>query len=148
MIVEKGVGAVLTGHCGPNAHGVLSSAKIKIITGVSGKVKDAIAEYKFTANRFSRTSFAPFALLNSSKLKAKLRDYSGARDDLKQLIEQYRNSEIYDQACMYLADVTMEAGLLQEAAKLYRKVYNLGLSLESQRASVLGAGKCFYREKD
>ncbi len=46
MIVDKGVEAVLTGNCGPNAHGVLSAAGIKIITGVSGKVKDAIAEYK------------------------------------------------------------------------------------------------------
>jgi predicted Fe-Mo cluster-binding NifX family protein len=46
MIVEKGVGAVLTGNCGPNAHQVLSSAGIKIITGVSGKIKDVIEEYK------------------------------------------------------------------------------------------------------
>ena len=46
MIVGKGVTAVLTGNCGPNAHQVLSSAGIKVITGVSGKVKDAITEYK------------------------------------------------------------------------------------------------------
>ena len=46
MIVKKGVEAVLTGNCGPNAHQVLSAAGIKVITGVSGKVKDAIAEYK------------------------------------------------------------------------------------------------------
>jgi predicted Fe-Mo cluster-binding NifX family protein len=46
MIVDKGVEAVLTGNCGPNAHGVLSSAGIKIITGVSGKIKDAIEGYK------------------------------------------------------------------------------------------------------
>jgi predicted Fe-Mo cluster-binding NifX family protein len=46
MIVKKGVEAVLTGNCGPNAHGVLASAGVKIITGVSGKIKDAIAEYK------------------------------------------------------------------------------------------------------
>jgi predicted Fe-Mo cluster-binding NifX family protein len=46
MIVKKGVEAVLTGNCGPNAHQVLSPAGIKVITGVSGKVKDAIAEYK------------------------------------------------------------------------------------------------------
>jgi predicted Fe-Mo cluster-binding NifX family protein len=46
MIVEKGVEAVLTGNCGPNAHQVLSSAGIKIITGVSGKIKDVIEEYK------------------------------------------------------------------------------------------------------
>ena len=46
MIVKKGAEAVLTGNCGPNAHQVLSPAGIKVITGVSGKVKDAIAEYK------------------------------------------------------------------------------------------------------
>ena len=46
MIVGKGVEAVLTGNCVPNAHQVLSPAGIKVITGVSGKVKDAIAEYK------------------------------------------------------------------------------------------------------
>ncbi len=46
MIVEKGVEAVLTGNCGPNAHQVLSSAGIKIVTGISGKIKDVIEEYK------------------------------------------------------------------------------------------------------
>jgi predicted Fe-Mo cluster-binding NifX family protein len=46
MIVKKGVEAVLTGNCGPNAHQVLSAAGIKVITGVSGTVKDAIAAYK------------------------------------------------------------------------------------------------------
>jgi predicted Fe-Mo cluster-binding NifX family protein len=45
-IVKKGVEAVLTGNCGPNAHGVLASAGVKIVTGVSGKVRDAVAEYK------------------------------------------------------------------------------------------------------
>lgn len=46
MIAGKGVEAVLTGNCGPNAHQVLSAAKIQVITGVSGIVKDAIEEYK------------------------------------------------------------------------------------------------------
>jgi predicted Fe-Mo cluster-binding NifX family protein len=46
MISQKGIEAVLTGNCGPNAHQVFSSAGIKVITGVSGKIKDAIAEYK------------------------------------------------------------------------------------------------------
>ena len=83
---------------------------IGLLQAQQGNLNEAIAEYKFTANRYSQTSFAPFALLNSSKLKAELRDYPGARDDLKQLVQQYPNSEIYDQANMYLADVTMEAG--------------------------------------
>jgi len=46
MIAGKGVDAVLTGNCGPNAYQVLSAAGIQVITGVSGKVQDAIQSYK------------------------------------------------------------------------------------------------------
>jgi tetratricopeptide (TPR) repeat protein len=91
---------------------------------------------------------APFALLNSSKLKANLRDYAGAREDLVQLVEQYPDTELYGQACSNLADTTMKAGLFHEAGRLSRKIYYLGLSLESRAASALGAGRCAYEEKD
>ena len=46
MIAGKGIEAVLTGNCGPNAFQVLSAAGIKVVTGVSGKVRDTIQEYK------------------------------------------------------------------------------------------------------
>ena len=46
LIAGKGVEAILTGNCGPNAYQVLSAAGIKVITGVSGRVKDAIQSYK------------------------------------------------------------------------------------------------------
>jgi len=46
MIADKGVKAVLTGNCGPNAYQVLSSAGIQVITGVSGKAKDVIESYR------------------------------------------------------------------------------------------------------
>jgi len=127
----------------PNAHFALG-----LLQAQKGQVADAIAEYKLVANRFSRTSLAPFALLHSSKLKTNLRDYLGAREDLKQLVEQYPDTELSDQACLYLADATMKARLYDEAARLYRKVYHLGFSLESQTASALGAGRCFYEKKD
>ena len=46
MIAGKGTEAVLTGNCGPNAFKVLSAAGIKVVTGVSGKVQDAVRDYK------------------------------------------------------------------------------------------------------
>ncbi len=46
MIAGKGVEAVLTGNCGPNAYQALSTAGIKVIAGISGKVTDVITEYK------------------------------------------------------------------------------------------------------
>ena len=46
MIAGKGVEVVLTGNCGPNAYQVLSAAGLQVITGVSGRIGDAIEEYK------------------------------------------------------------------------------------------------------
>ena len=45
-IADKGVEVVLTGNCGPNAFQVLSAAGIKVVTGVSGKVRDTVQAYK------------------------------------------------------------------------------------------------------
>jgi len=46
LIAGKGVNVVLTGSCGPNAFEALSGAGIKVITGLSGSVKDAVDKYK------------------------------------------------------------------------------------------------------
>ena len=46
MIIGKGVEAVLTGNCGPNTCQVLSSDGLMVVTGVSGKVRDAVQSYK------------------------------------------------------------------------------------------------------
>jgi len=54
MIASKGVEAVLTGNCGPNAYQVLSAAGLQVITGVTGKVRDAIQAYK--SGQFQATS--------------------------------------------------------------------------------------------
>jgi len=54
MITGKGVEAVLTGNCGPNAYEVLSAAGINVITGVVGKIQDAIQAYKL--GQFQATS--------------------------------------------------------------------------------------------
>jgi len=127
----------------PKAHFALA-----LLQAQEGQVTDAVAEYKLVANRFSNTPLASSALLHSSKLKTNLHDYLGAREDLEQLIEQYPDTKIANQACLHLAEVTMKAGLKTEAVRLYRKVYNIGFSAESQTSAALGAGKCFYQIKD
>jgi len=127
----------------PNAHFALG-----LLHTQEGQPASAIAEYKLVANQFSQTSWAPYALLSSSKLKAELHDYPGAREDLTQLVEQYHETEFYGQACLNLADVTKNAGFFDEALRLYRKVHNLGLSSKLQTASAIGAGRCSYENKD
>jgi predicted Fe-Mo cluster-binding NifX family protein len=45
-VVNLGVEAVITGNVGPKAFTVLQAGKVKIYTGVSGTVKEALAEFK------------------------------------------------------------------------------------------------------
>ncbi len=45
-IANKGVEAVVTGNVGPNAFQTLSAAGIKVFTGASGTIKEAVEKYK------------------------------------------------------------------------------------------------------
>ncbi len=45
-LAEKGVQAVLTGNCGPNAYQTLSAAAIAVITGCQGTVREAVEQFK------------------------------------------------------------------------------------------------------
>jgi predicted DNA-binding protein (UPF0251 family)/predicted Fe-Mo cluster-binding NifX family protein len=45
-LAGKNISAVITGNCGPNAYNALSAAGIKVMTGVSGTVKEAVEKYK------------------------------------------------------------------------------------------------------
>jgi len=46
MIHREGVSVVLTGSCGPNAYQTLSAAGVEIVTGVTGRVDEAVAAYR------------------------------------------------------------------------------------------------------
>lgn len=45
-VANNGVNAVLTGNVGPKASQVLEPAGIQVVTGVSGRIRDAIEAYK------------------------------------------------------------------------------------------------------
>lgn len=46
FLVSKGVRAVLTGNCGPNAVRVLSAAGVELFVGQTGTVRQALERYK------------------------------------------------------------------------------------------------------
>ncbi len=46
LMVDKGVGAVITGNVGPNAMNVLKAAKIEIYRGESTSVQENIEKFK------------------------------------------------------------------------------------------------------
>ena len=48
---QRGVEVVLTGQVGPNAQRALEAAGIKIVTGTSGKVQEAVEAYLKSAGK-------------------------------------------------------------------------------------------------
>ncbi|MBN2588245.1 MAG: hypothetical protein JXA96_00150 [Sedimentisphaerales bacterium] len=116
-----------------------------LLQTLTDQKNDAIAEYKLVANRFSQISLAPYALLKSSDLKSEIHDYQGAREDLKQLIDQYPDTQIYRDAYLRFAEVTRQAGQYIEAAQLFCRAYNFELSEDSKIEATFRAAKCFYQ---
>ncbi len=49
MLINHGVDAVIAASCGPKASQLFSVAGITLVTGVSGRIRDAVAE--FNANQ-------------------------------------------------------------------------------------------------
>lgn len=46
IVADEGADVVITGHTGPNATQTLAAAGIRIMTGASGTVRDAVEQYK------------------------------------------------------------------------------------------------------
>ncbi len=46
MIANKGAKAVITGNVGPNAFRVLASTNLKVYSGITGSIRDAVEKFK------------------------------------------------------------------------------------------------------
>jgi predicted Fe-Mo cluster-binding NifX family protein len=46
LLVDGGAQAVLTGNCGPNAERTLTAGSVKLFTGVTGTVAEALEQFK------------------------------------------------------------------------------------------------------
>lgn len=109
---------------------------------------EAITEYQLLANRFRQSSLSPYALLRSSRLRAGMLDFPGAREDLRHLVEMYPEVEFKSQAYLELATATRKAGWLGEAVTHYRTVYYMDAPLDETAEAALGAGQCHYARQE
>ncbi len=46
VVIDAGAKAVLTGNCGPNAERTLRAGNVRLYTGVTGTVADAVEQFK------------------------------------------------------------------------------------------------------
>jgi len=46
LVAKTGASTVITGNIGPNAFQTLSAAGVKVITGISGSIKDVVDRFK------------------------------------------------------------------------------------------------------
>ncbi|MCE5340908.1 MAG: tetratricopeptide repeat protein [Planctomycetaceae bacterium] len=109
---------------------------------------ESISEYKLVANRFARSPLAPYALVNLANIRCNLKDYHGAYEDLRQLTEQFPDSQVSVDASLYYADTAFKADLKEESARIYKKVYNSALTPDVQVSAAFGAGKSSYMVQD
>ncbi len=116
-----------------------------VLQEFAGQETAAMKAYQLIAHRFERQDVAPAALLRSAALRIQLRDYTGARLDLLDLLDRYPNYPASETVYLYLGQATMKAGLLDEAIRVFRKLYYLNRSSETQKTACLGAARCFYK---
>ncbi len=109
---------------------------------------ESISEYKLVANRFTRSLLAPYALVNLANIRCSLKDYHGAYEDLRQLMEQFQDSQVAVDASLYYADTAFKADLKEESARIYKKVYNSALTSDVQISAAFGAGRTSYMVQD
>ncbi len=112
----------------------------------SGDLIGAMREYRIITRRFKRSPVAPRSLLQCAMIRHKLRDNIGARNDLLELLDGYPDYPLSDEVYLRLGRFNMEGGFLDDAIRVYTKLYFLNMSAKSRLAAALGAGKCLLKQ--
>jgi len=114
---------------------------------LSNNLPTALAEYKLIFNRYPHHDTASYAIYESSKIKAKLGDYTGVKDDLNELLTLHPDSKIIDMATLSLAQTSYASKNYNQAAMLFSKVYTFDTSRAIKSAAAIGAGLSFFKLK-
>ncbi len=130
-------------HRAPNAHYALG-----ILYALQGQPIPSLSEFKLVSSRYPHHPLAPYALAYSSRLKAQLGDFEGARSDLNELVMQYPENRAVDEAHLYLAEASAEKSLYETARRLFEKVYRLNFSSSVRARAAYGLGQCAYESGD
>lgn len=109
-----------------------------------GKTTEALAEYDLIARSFSADPAGAAGRLRTAQLRMTLRDYSGARAEILELLNRYPDCPEVEEVYLVLGQSTIQAKLYEEAEKAFTKLYNLKLSSASQLDAALGAGKALH----
>ena len=117
---------------------------LALIAEYQGDTASAIAEYALLARRYEMSPLAPVALLRSAGIAIDLRDYAGARRRLLQLLNRDPDYPDADAVYLRLGHATLQAGLYENAADTYRRLYYWELSREAQAGGAFGAGKAYH----
>ena len=112
----------------------------------AGDLNNAMTQYLLTAGRFGPDPVAPQSLLRSARIRLTLRDFSGARETLLDLLNTYPDIPETESVYLALGQSSMKAGMFAEAAGTYSKLYFRELSLSSRTAACQGAGQCYYQQ--
>lgn len=121
---------------------------------------EALRAYQTVFNKYDESRVAPMALLRSAAIRQDLKDYVGARKDLLALIDTYPECGLFGQAYLNLGIVTRRDalqknakkpgsgdGLLDEAAKIFSRLYYLNVSLETRKHACLELADCLCDRK-
>ena len=116
-----------------------------------GDVADALRGYRLVTVRHEISEVAPHALYRSGMLRLGLMDFDGARQDLLDCWTRYPNSGLFGPAYLKLGIVIRKeaahdkdgrSALLADAIRVFRRLYDLDVSLDVKKEACLELARC------